>query len=322
MTRQPSLVSQRGERDRLITALGPDAERGTIPALRRQVLDVLLALPPGARPADRDAVLDRLDWQAPRRAAAQRPLADAMLAEADVLGVTAAGGLTGYSRTLLAGSRAVAEQVLDGAIPPPVDHFLVQPDLTLVVPGPPTADLAAELAPHRRSRVDRRRERLPDHRVLDPPRAGRRPQRRRRSPRSSRSARARPSRRRCSTSSTTSPAATARCAPAWPSAYLRCDDEALLARVLGDRDVAELQLRRIAPTVVVSTASVGRVLDVLREAGYAPAAEDPDGSLIALGAEPPRAPSRPAARARPDDERRPTRPGWSSWCSGCAPAMR
>jgi hypothetical protein len=146
MTRQPSLVNQRGERDRMITALGPDAERGTIPALRRKVLDALLELPPGAAPAQRDTVLAVLAWQQPRRASGQRPLAEAILAEADVVGLTAAGGLTGYTRTLLAGSTGAAEHALAHALPEPVDHFLLQPDLTAVVPGPPEPAMGAELA--------------------------------------------------------------------------------------------------------------------------------------------------------------------------------
>jgi hypothetical protein len=164
MTRQPSLVNQRGERDRVITALGPDAERGTIPALRRHVLDLLTELPPGAAPADRGDVLARFAWQQPRRASGQVPLVEAILAEADLLGATAAGGLTGYTRTLLAGATGgpdavrtsaaaelartatAAEHALARALPDPVDHFLVQPDLTIVVPGPPEPALAGELA--------------------------------------------------------------------------------------------------------------------------------------------------------------------------------
>ena len=92
MTRQPSLVGLRDERDRLITALGPDAERGTIPAVRRTALTALGDLPPGSAPINRGDVLDRLRWLAPRRAAGQRPMVEAVLAEADQLGLTAAGG--------------------------------------------------------------------------------------------------------------------------------------------------------------------------------------------------------------------------------------
>jgi len=80
------------------------------------------------------------------------------------------------------------------------------------------------------------------------------------------------------------------------SAYVRCDDEALLAHVLADRDVDALHLRRIAPSVVISSAPVNRVLEVLRAAGYAPAAEAPGGEVIALGADAPRAPSRTPVR--------------------------
>ena len=91
-------------------------------------------------------MLERLAWRQPRRAGGQRPVTEAILVEADRLGLTAAGGLTGYSRTLIDGSAAAAEHALARALPDPVDHFLVQPDLTVVVPGPPSAAIAADLA--------------------------------------------------------------------------------------------------------------------------------------------------------------------------------
>ena len=280
----------------MITALGPDAERGTVPALRNQVLATLASLPPGSAPTGPDQVLRRLAWQAPRRAGGQRPLAQAVLAEADRIGLTAAGGLTGYSRTLIAGSRTVAEQVLDDALPTPVDHFLVQPDLTIVVPGPPTADLATELAlladleSTGGASVYRVTERSV-RRALDAGRSGTDlaaliTQRSRTPVPQSLSYLIDDLARRHGTLRSGTAAA-----------YLRCEDEALLARVLSDRATGALQLRRIAPTVVISTAPVARVLDVLREAGYAPAAESPDGEVIALGEDAPRAPSRPPVRA-------------------------
>ncbi|MFN2518225.1 MAG: helicase-associated domain-containing protein [Jatrophihabitantaceae bacterium] len=296
MARQPSLVSQRDDRDRLISALGPDAERGTVPVLRARVLDVLTTLSPGAAPAARADVLARLTWASPRRAAALRPFAEAILAEADMLGVTAAGGLTGYSRTLLAGSRAAAEHALANALPAPVDYFLVQPDLTIVVPGPPTAALASELAlaAELESSGGASVYRVTEasvRRALDAGRSGA-------------DINALVSER----SRTPVPQALSyliddvarrhgvlRAGTA--AAYLRCDDEALLSRVLTDRDVGSLQLRRIAPTIVIATASVTRVLEVLREAGYAPAAEAPNGEVITLGAAARRAAARPAPRS-------------------------
>jgi hypothetical protein len=295
MTRQPSLVGQRDERDRLITTLGPDAERGTIPALRRQVLGVLAELPPGRAPAERADVLARLAWLAPRRASAQRWLAEAALAEADVLGLTGAGGLTSYGRAVLRGSASAATEALAAALPEPVDHFLVQPDLTVIVPGPPTAELADELGAvadlestggasvYRVTEASVRRGLDSGHTAAGVAALF------------------------AEHSRTPVPQALTylvedvarrhgllRAGPA--TAYLRSDDAALLSRVLADRAVEPLGLRRIAPTVVIATAPVTRLLDVLRDAGYAPAAEAADGATVTLGTDAPRAPTRPTSR--------------------------
>jgi hypothetical protein len=295
MTRQPSLTSQRGERDRVISVLGPDAERGTLPALRGQVLDLLASLPPGGVPRDRSAVLAHLAWQAPRRAGSRAGLIDAILTEADLLGLSVGSGLTGYSRTLLDGSRAVAEQVLGDALPAPVDHFLVQPDLTLVVPGPPEPGLARDLAlvADLESSGGASVYRITEatvRRALD-------------SGRTASSLHA----FLVGCSRTPIPQAltylvddAARRHGALrtgtASAYLRSDDVALLDRVVADRAVQPLQLRRLADTVAISSAPVAQVLHVLRAAGYAPAAEAPDGGVIALESEVARAPSRPPER--------------------------
>jgi hypothetical protein len=64
------------------------------------------------------------------------------------------------------------------------------------------------------------------------------------------------------------------------ASYLRCDDEALLAAVVADRRVEALRLRRIAPTVVVGRGGVDRVLEVLRDAGYAPVGESAEGAVL------------------------------------------
>lgn len=295
MTRQPSLASQRGERDRVISVLGPEAERGTMPALRAQVLALLATLPPGGVPRERSAVLAHLAWQAPRRSGARTALVSAILAEADLLGLSVGGGLTGYTRTLLDGSRTVAEQVLGGALPAPVDHFLVQPDLTLVVPGPPQPELARDLAAiaDLESSGGASVYRITEatvRRALD-------------SGRSAATLHAFLAQR----SRTPIPQAltylvddAARRHGALrtgtASAYLRSDDTTLLDRVVADRAVQSLQLRRLAETVAISSAPVAQVLHVLRAAGYAPAAEAPDGDVIALDAESARAPSRPPER--------------------------
>ena len=61
-------------------------------------------------------------------------------------------------------------------------------------------------------------------------------------------------------------------------------------------EAVRLGLRAIAPTVAVSAVAPARMLEVLRESGYAPAAESTTGEVVTLFSEPERAPSRPASR--------------------------
>jgi hypothetical protein len=83
--------------------------------------------------------------------------------------------------------------------------------------------------------------------------------------------------------------------------YVRCDDDGLLNEVLADRRVESLRLRRLAPSVLVSPLAPERVAERLREVGYAPAAESPDGALLLRRPDAGRAPARPRPlRRRPE----------------------
>ena len=62
------------------------------------------------------------------------PLGD-VLDEAHALGFVGLGALSSPGRLLLAGDPAAAEAMAK-ILPAPIDHFLVQADLTVVVPGP------------------------------------------------------------------------------------------------------------------------------------------------------------------------------------------
>ncbi len=77
--------------------------------------------------------------------------------------------------------------------------------------------------------------------------------------------------------------------------YVRCDDDGLLSEVLADRRVESLRLRRLAPSVLVSPLAPERVAERLREVGYAPAAESPDGALLLRRPDAGRAPVTTAA---------------------------
>jgi hypothetical protein len=302
MTRLPSLVGARDDRDKTIAALSAEVERHSAPALRLQLLGLLAELAPGLAPGSDEQVLARLSWQAPRRASASRKSAAGMLGEAATLGLTGYGAITGYTRALLHGAetgaaqaQANAVQTLTAALPEAVEEFLLQPDLTAVVPGPPAPELRRELSlvadlestggasVYRVGPASLRR-------ALDAGRTGSDLQQ-----------------FFASRSRTPVPQALqylindvatqhGRLRTGTATSYLRCDDEALLNRVLTEPSLESLGLVRIAPTVVISSAAISTVLDRLRRAGFAPAAESADGAVVSLAADTPRVPARQHSR--------------------------
>ncbi|GAA4694924.1 helicase-associated domain-containing protein [Streptomyces youssoufiensis] len=84
------------------------------------------------------------------------------------------------------------------------------------------------------------------------------------------------------------------------SAYVRCDDDALLAEILADRRSSGLRLRRLAPTVLAAQADPAALLERLREMGYAPAAESAEGDVLVTRADAYRTPPRSAPAPVPD----------------------
>jgi hypothetical protein len=78
------------------------------------------------------------------------------------------------------------------------------------------------------------------------------------------------------------------------SAYVRCDDEALLNEILADKRSQGLRLRRLAPTVLAAQADPGALLDGLRAMGFAPAAESAAGDVLITRAHAHRTPPRTA----------------------------
>jgi hypothetical protein len=302
MTRLPSLVGERDEREKTIAALSADVERHSAPALRLQLLRLLADLPPGIAPSSNDEVLGRLGWLAPRRASANRAIAGSMLAEAATLGLTGYGAITGYTRALLDGAETGATRAevnatdaLSAALPEAVEEFLLQPDLTAVVPGPPTPDLQRELtlaadlestggaSVYRISPASLRR-------ALDAGRTG-------------------SDLRQFFGSRSRTPVPQAlqylindvatqhgRLRVGTATTYLRCDDEALLDRVLAEPGLESAGLQRIAPTVVIGTAGISVLLDRLRQAGFSPAAESSDGAIVSYSADAARVPARGHSR--------------------------
>jgi hypothetical protein len=311
MTRQPGLVGARDDRDRPINVLAPEAERAGAPQARRETLTALAGLAPGTAPAT-DAVLGLLAWQNPRRARGREAAHRDVLSSSAVLGVTALGAITSYSRMLLEdpdtdetdplGVRpgiapaqpGDAVRVLDALLPAPIDHVLVQADLSVVVPGPAEPELAAELeaVTEQESASMRRVTAASVRRALD---VGYSAgdlhalfRRRSRTPV--------PQALTYLIDDAARKHGGLRAGSA--SGYLRSDDEALIAEVLADKRLAPLSLRRLAPTVLVSPYQVARLLGALRDAGFAPVAEDAGGLAVLSRPKARRAPTRTAVVSR------------------------
>ena len=279
MPRLPALAGGRDDRDKVLAPLGPELERPGVPAERRRVLDVLASTAPGTA-ATPESVLARLVWAAPRRGGRLRDAVHRWtLTEAEALGLTGRGGLSSFGRALLDGDEREAAGLLAGHLPDPLDHVLVQPDLTVVAPGPLERPLAQELAlvadvestggatVYRVSEASVRR-------ALDAGRSASdlhelfRIRSRTPVPQSLTYLVDDVARRH------------GRMRVGVASSYVRCDDETLLSEVLAAKRAAPLRLRRLAPTVLVSPSPPDQVLELLRSAGFAPAAEAPDGALL------------------------------------------
>ena len=200
------------------------------------------------------------------------------LTEAAALGVTGFGGLASYSRLLLEGADDKAAAALAALLPQPVDHVLLQADLTAVAPGPLESALARRLqvvadvesrggATVYRFTTDSLRRALDTgwtavelHEFLG------------------------------SVSRTPVPQGLSYLVDdavrtfgsvrvGHAEAYLRADDEAALTELLHHPRAGTLGLRRLAPTVLVSSVPMDVLLPRLRELGAAPVVEAEDGSV-------------------------------------------
>lgn len=269
--------------DKPVNALAPDLERTWLPRLRREVLQTLADQDPGAdqdhgavfAPA-LDSLLERLRWQRPRRPAARLAEVQPLLREAALLGVTAMDALTVFGRALL--GLLPDDAILDDLLPRPVDHVLLQADLTAVAPGPLEQELARKLAlvADVESRGGATVYRFASSSVRRAFDAG--------------WSAAEVHAFVAGVSRTPVPQAlsylvddvsrrfgTLRVGHA--EAFLRSDDEAALAELVHHADAATLRLRRIAPTVVVSDVPLGTLLPRIRELGLAPVVEASDGTV-------------------------------------------
>ncbi len=306
LPRLPGLAGARDERDRLLAPLSEDLRRPLAPLRRRSVLDAVAELDPGTGIRDPGDLTAVLAWRAPRRGGRLRDdVVSWTLREAASLGVAALGAVTSAGRVLLdslaadgTGTAAAVEQaarVAADSLPDPLDHVLVQADRTVVAPGPLQPELAAELAlladvESGGSATVYRVTEATVRRALDAGRSAEelhellRTRSRTPVPQSLSYLIDDVARRH------------GRLRGGTAGSFLRCDDEVLLAELVAQPVADRCELRRIAPTVLVSPLPLTELLDELRGAGFAPVAEGAQGQLLDLRRGSARAatPSRPA----------------------------
>lgn len=281
---RPGLVGTRGPDGKPYGALSDALYSTAAPLDRRLLLEMLTELKPGAG-VDAASAAGAMIWHRPRWAARLQlePVTD-LLREAHAVGVVGRGAIAGPTRVLLAGgTEDEIVAAMGKALPAPLDHFLLQADLTVVVPGPLQRDLAEQLGvvatvesagaamvyrisePSIRHALDSGRTAGELHAFFT-----------------------RHSKTPVPQGLTYLIDDVARrhgqLRVGMAASFVRCEDPALLAQAIASPAAEPLELRILAPTVAVSQAQIGDVLAALRAAGFVPAAEDASGAVVDISA--------------------------------------
>ncbi len=276
---RPSLIGSRGPDGKPYAALSDSLYSTAAPLDRRLLLNLLSDLPAGAG-TDAEHASRALIWRRPRWAARLQPEPVAhLLDEAHALGLVGRGALSAAALALLRDGEEAAVDTMAKILPAPIDYFLVQADLTVVVPGPLERDLAGQLAVvadvesagaamvYRVSEASIRHA-LDTGRTADALHAF-----------------------FAKHSKTPVPQGLSyliddvarrhgQLRVGMASSFVRCEDVTLLAHAVAAPALDALDMRLLAPTVAVSQAPIGEVLAALRTAGFAPAAEDSTGAIV------------------------------------------
>jgi hypothetical protein len=297
---RPALIGTRGPDAKPYGALTDALYSTAAPLDRRLLLGMLSELPPGAGVNAVEASA-ALIWRRPRwsKRLQPGPVGD-LLAETHALGLAGRGALSTPGRALLGDDDPqVAVDAMNRALPKPIDHFFVQADLTVVVPGPLQRDLAEQLATVATvesagtAMVYRVSEQSIRH-ALD-------------------IGKTRDWMQALFANHSKTPVPQGltyliddvarrhgQLRIGMATSFVRCEDPALLAQAVTAPATEAVELRALAPTVAVSSAPIAEVLAALRAAGFAPAAEDSSGAIVDV---------RPrGARVSTPQQRRPYRP--------------
>ena len=292
---RPGLIGSKGPDGKHYAALSDSLYSTAAPLDRRLLLAMLADLPEGSA-VDARTASRALIWRRPRWSARLQPEpVGHLLDEAHAVGLTGRDALSTPARALLAHGEESALAAMSAILPAPIDYFLVQADLTVVVPGPLQRDLADELAAVATvesagaAMVFRLSEQSVRH-ALDVGKTAEGLQRFFEKH-----------------SKTPVPQGLSylindvsrrhgQLRVGMAASFVRCDDPVLLAHAVAAPAMSGLEARLLAPTVAVSQAPIADVLAALRQDGFAPAAEDSSGAIVELRRRGSRVPANPVRR--------------------------
>ena len=256
--------------------MGPELDRSTAAIIRRKVLS-LLEEAEHLSPTH-ETLLAATQWSLPYRRTGGVPSEYVawISREAEWLGVTGQGALSHYGRLILRGENL---SPIDSDLPATVDHILIQSDNTAIAPGPlehevsQELDLIADIESRGAATVFRFSE-ASLRRGLDHGRTGEEIlaflKKTSKTPV--------PQPLEYLVADISKKHGKLRVGNA--SSFIRCEDTALITQIMRDKKVDALGLRRIAPEVLICTHDAHDAMNILRAAGYLPAAEDSQGLLL------------------------------------------
>ena len=273
-SRVSGLVGKEGSKN--VAPLGPELDRSSAATTRRLTLTLLQENSEIA--VDIDSLFAAATWLAPAKRAGglQKDYILWAMREAEWLGITGQGVLSSYGADFLTGGDSTS---VDTDLPKAVDHILIQSDNTAIAPGPLEHEVAQELAliadvESRGGATVFRFSEGSIRRGLDHGRTGEEI-----------------SKFLAKTSKTPMPQPLeyliadvakkhGKLRVGNTASFIRCEDSALIAQIMGDKRLDVLGLRKIAPEVLICGHDATEAMNILRSCGYLPAAEDSRGLLL------------------------------------------
>jgi hypothetical protein len=273
-SRMSGLVGK--EESKSVAPLGPELDRVAAAPIRKLTLR-LLQESEGIAPKI-ESLIALAQWNTPAKRSGGIPSDYIIwnLREAEWLGITGQGAISKYGIGLLTGADL---DEIDEDLPKPVDHILIQSDHTAIAPGPLEHEIAQELAilaeiESRGGATVYRFSESTIRRGLDHGRTGDEIKAFLKK-----------------TSKTPMPQPLeylitdvakkhGKLRVGNTSAFIRCEDQALIAQIISDKRLEMLSLRQISPEVLICQHDAADAMSILRSFGYLPAGEDSQGALL------------------------------------------